>query len=119
MLERISIAASVLLAMLVTASAFDQTKYPDLAGQWRRGPNSGPATEARGRVNVFDPSKGWGPAQEPPLTPEYQARYEANLADQAAGGQGNDTRVTCISNGMPRMMTILPVSYTHLTLPTN
>jgi hypothetical protein len=29
------------------------------------------------------------------------------MADQAAGGQGNDSRVTCISNGMPRMMTIL------------
>ena len=40
MLERISIAASVLLATIATASAFDQTKYPDLKGQWRRGPNA-------------------------------------------------------------------------------
>jgi hypothetical protein len=29
------------------------------------------------------------------------------MADQAAGGQGLDTRVTCVSNGMPRLMTIL------------
>jgi hypothetical protein len=33
--------------------------------------------------------------------------WEASMADQKAGGQGLDTRVTCISNGMPRMMTIL------------
>jgi hypothetical protein len=103
MLDRISIAASVLLATIAAASAFDQTQYPDLQGQWRRGPNSGPATEARGRVNVFDPSKGWGPAQQPPLTPEYQARYEANLADQAAGGQGIVETYACVSPGMPRV----------------
>jgi len=103
MLERISIAASVLLATIVGASAFDQTKYPDLQGQWRRGPNTSPAVEARGRANVFDPSKGWGPAQQPPLTPEYQARYEANLADQAAGGQGIVETYACVSPGMPRV----------------
>jgi hypothetical protein len=103
MLERISIAASVLLATIATASAFDQTKYPDLAGQWRRGPNTSAAVEARGRANVFDPSKGWGPAQQPPLTPEYQARFEANLADQAAGGQGIGETYACVSPGMPRV----------------
>src|SRR6266566_1536528 len=103
MLERISIVASVLLATIAAASAFDQTKYPDLQGQWRRGPNTSPAVEARGRGNVFDPSKGWGPAQQPPLTPEYQARFEANLADQAAGGQGLGETYTCVSPGMPRV----------------
>src|SRR5712671_3992836 len=102
MLERISIAVSVLLATIAMASAFDQTKYPDLTGQWRRGPNTGPAMEVRGRANVFDPSKGWGPAQQPPLTPEYQARYEANLADQAAGGQGIVETYACVSPGRPR-----------------
>jgi len=59
--------------------------------------------EARGRVNVFDPSKGWGPAQQPPLTPEYQARFEANLADQAVGGQGIGETYACVSPGMPRV----------------
>jgi hypothetical protein len=103
MLDRISIAASVLLATIAGASAFDQTKYPDLHGLWRRGPNSSAAMEARGRGNVFDPSKGWGPAQQPPLTPEYQARFEANLADQAAGGQGIGETFTCVSPGMPRV----------------
>src|SRR5262249_29750395 len=71
-------------------------------GQWRRGPNANPVA-AQGRANVFDPSKGWGPAQEPPLTPEYQARFEANLADQAAGGQGIGETYTCVSPGMPRV----------------
>jgi hypothetical protein len=103
MLDRISIAASVLLATIAGASAFDQTKYPDLHGLWRRGPNTGPAVEARGRANVFDPSKGWGPAQLPPLTPEYQARFEANLADQSAGGQGIGETFACVSPGMPRV----------------
>ena len=70
-----------------SAWAFDQTPYPDLKGQWRRGPNARPVP-AQGQGNIFDPSKGWGPGQEAPLTPEYQARFEANLADQAAGGQG-------------------------------
>ena len=103
MLDRISIAASVLLATIAGASAFDQTKYPDLHGLWRRGPNTSAAVEARGRANVFDPSKGWGPAQQPPLIPEYQARFEANLADQAAGGQGIGETFACVSPGMPRV----------------
>jgi hypothetical protein len=103
MLERISIAASVLLATIATASAFDQTKYPDLKGQWRRGPNAITEGVGQGRGNVFDPSKRWGPAQQPPLTPEYQARFEANLAEQAAGGQAIGETYTCVSPGMPRV----------------
>jgi len=103
MLERISIAASVLLATIAGASAFDQTKYPDLKGQWRRGPNAIMEGVGQGRGNVFDPSKRWGPAQQPPLTPEYQARFEANLAEQAAGGQAIGETYTCVSPGMPRV----------------
>src|SRR5215468_3482417 len=103
MLERISIAASVLLATIAGASAFDQTKYPDLKGQWRRGPNAITQGVGQGRGNVFDPSKRWGPAQQPPLTPEYQARFEANLANQAAGGQSIGETYTCVSPGMPRV----------------
>jgi hypothetical protein len=51
----------------------------------------------------FDPSKPAGRAQEPPLTPEYQAIFEANLKDQAAGGQGTTPTFTCLSPGMPRL----------------
>jgi hypothetical protein len=42
--------------------------------------------------------------QEPPLTPEYQAVFEASVADQMAGGQGNDPSYLCVPTGMPRLM---------------
>jgi hypothetical protein len=45
--------------------------------------------------------------QEAPLTAEYQAVFEANLADQAAGGQGTDPTYTCIPDGMPRAMNVI------------
>jgi hypothetical protein len=102
MLHRVFTGALVLAAALsitlTSASAFDESKYPDFQGQWKR---------KLGTVNSWDETKRPGLAQDPPLTPEYRKRWEASMADQAAGGQGNDTRVTCISNGMPRMMTIL------------
>src|SRR5262249_8054695 len=56
--------------------------------------------------NQFDTSRGRG-AQQPPLTPKYQAIWEANLADQAAGGQGTDPTFTCIPDGMPRAMNVI------------
>jgi hypothetical protein len=90
--------AAVLPMAPMTASAFDESKYPDFQGQWKR---------KLGTVNSWDESKRPGRPQDPPLIPEYRQRWEASMADQAAGGQGLDTRVTCISNGMPRMMTIL------------
>jgi hypothetical protein len=91
-----SLLAAIALAALSTSSAgaqiLDYSRYPDLKGQWL--PIGGP-----GR---FDISKAWGPGQEAPLTPEYQAVFEANLADQAAGGQGHDRDWVCQSPGMPR-----------------
>jgi len=44
---------------------------------------------------------------QPPLTPEYQAIYEANLKDQAEGGQGTDPTFICIPDGMPRAMNVI------------
>ena len=38
------------------------------------------------------------------MTAEYQARFEANLREQAAGGQGTSDTYLCVPNGMPRMM---------------
>jgi len=103
-----AIGASVLAAALVittaASQAFDETKYPDLKGQWRRGPNADIPGALRGRFNTFDPTKGWGPAQQAPLTAEYQARFAANLADQEAGGQGVGVTYTCASPGMPRVI---------------
>jgi hypothetical protein len=106
MFPQSSIGVSVLTAVLFMAvgevSAFDQTKYPDLRGEWRRGPDTG-VRVVRFPGAIFDPSKGWGPAQQAPLIPEYQARFETNLADLAVGGQGIGETYTCVSPGMPRV----------------
>ena len=100
MLHKCSLAALVVAAELVlmigTAAAFEDSKYPDWSGQWRR--PSGVGTQ-------WDQTKPAGLAQKAPLTPEYQARLEASIADQARGGQGDDARVSCITAGMPRIMT--------------
>jgi hypothetical protein len=82
-----------------SAPAYD-SKYPDFDGQWRRAASV--RSELRGAA--FDPSKPFGREQRPPLTPEYQAIYEANLADMEKGGQGIDPTYTCLSPGMPRVM---------------
>jgi hypothetical protein len=85
--------AAVLGATMGDARAFDDAKSPDLKGQWR----------VVGGPMRFDPKKGWGPEQQAPLIAEYQAIFEANLVDQAAGGQGTTPTFTCISPGMPRV----------------
>jgi len=57
----------------------------------------GPASGAARRASASSgPSKPLGPAQQAPLTPEYQKIFEASLADQKAGGQGGDPTYTCI-----------------------
>jgi hypothetical protein len=84
------------LAWATAALAFDESKYPDFSGQWRRPPGVG---------IQWDPAKRFGLDQKPPLTPEYQAVWEASMADQAAGGQGNDAPSRCVPYGMPRIMT--------------
>ena len=92
------------LALLVApagAHAFDDAKYPNLRGQWTRVPVPGAVGQP-----TYDPSKPWGRGQQAPLTPEYQAIFEANLADQAAGGQGIVPWGTCLANGMPAIMTV-------------
>jgi hypothetical protein len=86
--------AAGLLMTIGGAHAFDEAKYPDWSGQWLR----------IGGVQ-WDPSKPRSRGQQAPLTPEYQAVFDASLADQGAGGQGNDERFTCRSSGMPRIMT--------------
>jgi hypothetical protein len=99
---RVLLAALALAAaawmMLADARAFDESKYPEWYGQWTR-PN--------GVGNQWDPTKPGGPAQRAPLTPEYQAIYEANLADQKEGGQGTDPLFRCLPPGMPRQMTVV------------
>src|ERR1700730_13609365 len=100
MLFRGSIGAGALTAGLLTpnaAQAFDDAKYPNLKGKWER-------AEGNAGAGRFDPTKPPGRLQEAPLTAEYQAIYEANLADKAAGGQGSDPTYKCLPPGMPRIM---------------
>ena len=93
---------AVAAALLTTigAQAFDDSKYPDLKGQWRR--VAVPSGHYRGVQ--YDPHKPAGPGQQAPLTPEYQKIFEANLADQELGGQAGDPTYKCLSPGMPRIM---------------
>ena len=85
------------------ASAQDMSKYPDWSGQWKRPPGAG---------IQWDQTRRPGLDQNPPLTPEYKAIFEASLADQAKGGQGENLRVTCTTNGMPRVMTVIrPIEF--------
>jgi hypothetical protein len=97
------VAAAIAALWMATsvAVAFDETKYPDWSGQWRRKPGA--------NANSWDETKRPGRPQNPPLTAEYQAFWDASMADQAAGGQGADYRVRCISNGMPRLMTVVRI----------
>ena len=85
-------------ASTAPAQVVDFGKYPDFSGQWKRPPGAG---------IQWDQTKPFGRRQEPPLTPEYRTRYEASLADQALGGQGDDTTGQCIPHGMPRVMTVV------------
>jgi hypothetical protein len=87
--------AAALLVMMSGAFAFDESKYPDLSGQWRR--------VATGAAR-YDPAKPAGRGQQAPLKAEYKAMHEASIADQKAGGQGLDTAYRCFPMGMPRQM---------------
>ena len=101
MLKGMAGAVALTAALMMAASpaaAFDETKYPDLSGQWRKPPGVG---------NQWDQTKPLGRAQQPPLTPEYQAVFEASMADQREGGQGNDPPSRCVPFGMPRIMTVV------------
>ena len=95
------ILALAMSATMADARVFDESKYPDWTGQWMRLPVAG----IRGNPS-WDPNKSDGLAQQAPLTPEYQARLEASLADQAAGGAGLDRDLICMTAGMPRMMNL-------------
>jgi hypothetical protein len=85
-------AAAALLVMFGGVAALAQAQYPDLKGQWRRGGTGGLLAGGAGGLRYDEskppkdiPSLG----QEPPLTPEYQAIYEANLADMVKGARAS------------------------------
>ena len=76
MLDRSAIGATALaaslLVLMANAWAFDDAKYPAFTGQWIRNVGA-----------QWDPSKPRGIGQQAPLTPDYQAVLEANLAEVA------------------------------------
>jgi len=95
MFHRASIGAAIVAVALcacVSANAQDK-KFPDWDGLWGRG----------SPVGLWDPSKPAGLRQEAPLTSEYQAIYESNLAKGRAG-TFFDIKGICGPVGMPRVM---------------
>src|SRR5437763_15035699 len=98
---RKSIGVITIVTAFIAASAalvHDDSRFPDWSGQWKK---------PRGIGNQWDQAKPMGRGQQAPLTEEYRSILEASLADQKAGGQGEDARFTCITNGMPRIMTVV------------
>jgi hypothetical protein len=95
MTDRRTLGTLALAAMLCVAAAGlrgetpPAAKFPDWKGQWNR----------IGGVQ-WDPSRAREDQREP-LTPEYQAIYRANLADQKYGGIGGNPTFTCLPAGMP------------------
>jgi hypothetical protein len=98
-----SIRRALAVALLTTiglAQAHEESKYPNLKGQWERLVVPGLPGQPS-----FDQTKGWGPYQEAPLTPEYRKIMEESMADQVTGGHGNSgDHVRCSAAGMPFMM---------------
>ncbi|MBV9970051.1 MAG: hypothetical protein JO228_08710 [Xanthobacteraceae bacterium] len=99
----VALASALVVALagtlsLTAALAFDDGKYPNFSGVWRKPVGIG---------NQWDQTKPLGLAQQPPFTPEYQAIFEASLADIRAGGQGNDAPSRCVPFAMPRVMTVV------------
>ena len=86
----------IAVALSLSGGRLAAQEYPDWSGQWMR-----PANISPGQWDVRKPN---GPAQQPPLTAEYRAIYEARLAERAQGGIGGDPTAQCIPHGMPRMM---------------
>jgi hypothetical protein len=75
------------------SKAQTDSKYPDWKGQW-----------VRIGGGQYDPSKSGGRGQAPPLTPEYKAVWDANVASEATGSQEYNPQARCLPGGMPRMM---------------
>lgn len=108
MFRKSSIAAIALAAQCIAAagahaqdapknaSQYDPSRYPDWSGPMRWVATAG--------GNRYDPTKPAGLAQQAPLTPEYQARFEADLKDQAEGGEGDNQTYACVPGGLPREM---------------
>ena len=90
----LAVAVTIMATAAAPALAHDESKYPDWSGQWARTYGGNP------RYDQTKPIR----KQEAPLKPEYQARFEASIADQDLGGHGLDRGYSCLPQGMPRQM---------------
>jgi hypothetical protein len=89
-------AAITVCAAVAGARADDPSRYPDWRAQWVRVDS--------GHGPQFDPTKPAGRGQQAPLTAEYQAIFESNLAKLASGAQPYNSQLNCLPPGMPRTM---------------
>ena len=92
--NRTFLIAAAICAVSSAGAAFEEAKYPNISGQWQRvGEPLWAGSEAANRAA--------------PLTPEYRAVYEANLAALKEGGHsGIDPTRICLPPGMPRIMNV-------------
>src|SRR6266571_2176035 len=86
-----AITLTAALGLTSGAQGFDESKYPNWKGMWDRG---------------GIPPRWTPPGTTAPLTPEYQALYAKNTADQKAGGHGMEPSWKCLPPGMPRIMNV-------------
>ena len=112
-LSSLALAGALCLAVS-GAQAFDESKYPNWKGQWVR----------IGGGGQWDTTKPPVRGQQPPITEQYRAIWEKNIAEGIAGGQYYNPQVRCLPGGMPRMMfayepmevIVLPdTTYIHIT----
>jgi hypothetical protein len=89
-----SLALIAIIGIARGANAHEELLYPDLKGGWL---NAGFAYQ-------WDPTKPAGLKQDAPLTLEYQAVFEANLAETERGGQSYNPQTWCLPGGMPRLL---------------
>jgi hypothetical protein len=107
----------VLCASLNGAWALDESKYPDWKGQWVRADS---AEIAPWDSRKPGSRKSWGLRQQPPLTPQFQAIFEANLKHQVAGVKASDLGMRCIPAAVPyATMAIDPMEVVIPHLPQN
>ena len=89
------------LLIIADVSAFArEMKYPASFDSTWRNPRAGQ------RGNPWDITKPMGLGQQAPLTPEYQAIFEAQLKKQKEGGQGRSRGASCVLSGMPKVMSL-------------
>jgi hypothetical protein len=82
------------------AQAAEDGNYPDLRGQWTGILRSRPGIPGQAS---FDPGKPGGKGQEAPLTSEYQAIWQADLARLQQGGLVDWRGPACLGFGMPQI----------------